>query len=71
MTITVSLLQLIYFSTARENIQHSMLDNPDYNNISIENYKWEIFTTFILELHVYVTSFLIIVYQEVIVNIQC
>ena len=36
---TGSLLLMIYFSCCRENIQHSMLDNPEFDNISIDNYK--------------------------------
>ena len=29
----VSLVQLIYIRCNRENSQHTMLDNPEYNNI--------------------------------------
>ena len=47
-----------------------MLANPDYNNISIDNYKQEIFLILMLELHIYVTSSLTLVYLEVIANIQ-
>ena len=39
-------------------IQHDMSDRPDFNNISIDNYKQEILPTLILELHVYVTHLL-------------
>ena len=48
-----SLLQMIYFSRYMESIQHYTLDNPFYNQISIENYKQEILTTFMLELLLY------------------
>ena len=54
--IAVSLLHLIYISHCRENIQHYMLADPDYNNISIENDKQEMFMTLMLELHVYLTN---------------
>ena len=43
-----------------------MLDNTDINKISIENYKREILPTRMLELCVFVTSLLTIVYVEVI-----
>ena len=43
-----------------------MFANPDYNNISIANFKREIFMTFMLELYVYVTSSLTAVYLKVI-----
>ena len=36
--IIVSLLKFIYIFWGRENSQDSMLDNPEYNKISIENY---------------------------------
>ena len=48
-----------------------MLYNPYDNNISIDNYKQEIFMTFMLALHLYVTHSLNFVYVEVIANIQC
>ena len=48
-----------------------MLDNPDYNNISIEKYKQEILTTFMVALREYVTRSLNLLYMEVIDNIQC
>ena len=41
-SITVSILQCIYDSFGSENIQHSMLANNEYNNISIENYYQKI-----------------------------
>ena len=47
-----------------------MLDNPDYKNISIENYYHDILQIFILEFSVYVTRSLTIVYLEVIVKIK-
>ena len=48
-----------------------MLTNPDYNKISIDNYKQEIFLEFMLALYLYVTTSLIMLYLEVISNIQC
>ena len=48
-----------------------MLDNPDFNNISIGNYKWERLPVFMLSLCVFVASLLTLVYAEVIANIQC
>ena len=44
----VSLLQFIFFSLKGNNIQHSMLDNPDNNNISIHNYDKDWLPTFML-----------------------
>ena len=52
------LLHVIYIRLCRGNSQHSMSVHPDFNNISIDNYKQEILPTFILELHVYVTHLL-------------
>ena len=54
----------------QNNFQHSMLFNHDYNNISIDNYKREMFQTFMLTLRVYVTYSLTLVYLEVISKIQ-
>ena len=67
---TGSQLQIIYICWFRENIQHSMLDNHNYNNLSIENYKREILPTFMLALHVYFTHSLTLVYLKVIVDNQ-
>ena len=64
-SITVPLLQIIYTNRDRENIQHYMLDNTNYNNISTNNYKQEIFPTFMLALNVHVTNSLTLVYMEV------
>ena len=47
-----------------------MLAHPNFNNISIDNYKQEIFCTFSLGCGVYVTFSLNLVYVEVIANIQ-
>ena len=66
---TGSLLQLIYICPCSNNSQHSTLANPDYNIISIEKYKQEIFPSFMLSLHAYVTSSLNRVYLEVVANI--
>ena len=52
---TVYLLQMIYISKCRDNSQHFSLANPDYNNVSIDNHKQEIFTTFMLAVSVYAT----------------
>ena len=46
-----------------------MLDNTDYNNKSIDNYKIEILKTFISAFCLFVTSSLNLVYPEVIANI--
>ena len=62
--IYVSLIQLIYIHRGSKNSQNYMLDNPDYKKKSIGNYKWEIFQTFMLALHVYVTSSLTLVYPK-------
>ena len=43
----VSTSSYIYYSV-EENSQHSKLSNSDNNNISMDNYKWEIFPKFIL-----------------------
>ena len=67
----MSLLKLVYICWVRENIQHYMVDIPDYNNISIGKYKQEILQIFMLALHVYVKNLLTILYMEVIANIQC
>ena len=48
-----------------------MLYNPEYNNISIDNYWCEILQKFMLALFVYVTRSLNLVYLEVIATIQC
>ena len=66
----VSLLQLIYIRWDRKNIQHSMLFNPEYNNISIDNYKREIFQIFMLELRLYIPYSSTLVYLEVISKIK-
>ena len=49
------LLQIIYISRRIKNSQHFMPDNPDFSNISIENYKHEELQTVMFKLHVYVT----------------
>ena len=64
------LLQLINFRRCRKNSQHSMLANPDFNNISIDDYKQYILPKFMFELCVFVTSSLTILYVEVIDNIK-
>ena len=69
--ITLSILHLIYISRGSKNSQQSMLDNPDKNNISIENYYQEILQTFILLFYVYFPNSSTIVYLETIANIQC
>ena len=52
-SITVSLLLLIYMNCARKNSQHSMLANHGYKNNSIGKYYREILPTFMLELCVF------------------
>ena len=49
------LLQLIEFQNYKKNRQHYILDNPDYSNISIDNYKRVKFPTFMFALFVFVT----------------
>ena len=65
------ILQMIYICWCMENSQHYMLSNPDFNNIPIDHYKWEIFTTFMLSCGIYVTRSLNWLYVEVIANIWC
>ena len=48
------LLQIIYFRWCRENSQNYMLAHPNFNHSSMENYKREIFPTFMLALLLYV-----------------
>ena len=67
---TECLLQLIYILRWKENCQHSMSANPDYVKISIENYKQEIFPTFMFALCIYVICSLNQLYLEVIFNIN-
>ena len=55
----------------RENIQNYMFDFTDYNNISMDSYKQEMFTTFMLEDCVFITCSLNLANVEVISNIQC
>ena len=52
---TGSILQQISIIKCRENSQHYMPENPDFKNISMENYKQEIFPTFMLADCVYIT----------------
>ena len=59
------------YSLGQENSQHSMLANPRYNHISVDNYNREILQKLMLSLCVYVTHSLTLVYMEVIFNIQC
>ena len=48
-------LQQINIHRCRYNIQNSMLSHPDLNIIAIDNYKQEIFITFMLADVAYVT----------------
>ena len=48
-----------------------MLDNPEYNYILTEKFDLERLQTFMSSLCVYITISLILVYLEVITNIQC
>ena len=59
---TVSLLQQIHICCYRENIKYYMLAHPDFNNISIDTYKQEILSTFLLANGVYITCSLNQVY---------
>ena len=68
---TVYLLQVIYIRWCRGNIQFSMSANSDFKNISMDNYKQELLTQFMLSLCVFVTSSLNILYVEVISKINC
>ena len=63
------LLQMMYICLCRVNIQHYMLANYDYNNMSIDNCKIEILQTFMSEFFLSVTILLTLVYMEVINNI--
>ena len=67
--ITVSIIQFIYFCSERYNSQHSMSAIPENNNILINIYYQKILKTFMLELCVFVTCPLTLVYLEVISNI--
>ena len=49
------LLQQINIHQCKKNIQHSMLDHLDFNDMSIEPYKREIFPTLLLAYGVYIT----------------
>ena len=55
----------------RENSEHSMSANTDFNNISVENPKWKILPTFMLADGVYVAYSLNLVYMEIIASIKC
>ena len=68
-SINVSLLQQIYIFGGSKDIQHYMLANYDYNNMSIDNCKIEILQTFMSEFFLSVTILLTLVYMEVINNI--
>ena len=45
----------VYICLGRENSQHSMLENPEYFFVSIDNYYQEIFQTYVLKLYVFAT----------------
>ena len=47
-SITLSHIQSIYICWGRENIRHKMLDNTEYNKISIINYYQGRLHTFML-----------------------
>ena len=68
---TGSLLQLINIHLCMENSQHPMLYSNYFNNISIYNYKREIFPPFMLGYGMYVTCSLNWVYVKLITNIKC
>ena len=50
---------------------HSVLDHLEYNNISIDSYYQALLQTFMLELYVFITHSLTLVYLKVIANIKC
>ena len=65
-SITVYLLQIIYICLGSGNRQHQMLANPEYNNISVDNYYQDI-------LQIFLKNFLNMspLHILVIYNIQC
>ena len=65
------LLTQINIHRGRENSQHYMFAYPCSNNITIDSYKQEMFTTFMLEDCVYITRSLNLTNVKVISNIQC
>ena len=65
------LLHMINIRQYRLNSQHYLLAHHDSNRISIDNYKRNIFPTFMLADGVYNTRSLNLLYMEVLVNIQC
>ena len=69
--ITGYLLHHISIHPFSKNIKHSMLAHPNFNNISIENYKREQFPTFVLSDGEYITRSLNLLKVELIANIQC
>ena len=60
------LLTMIYFCWCGKYRQYSITANPDFNNISIENYKQNKFPTFMLSLYLYVISSLNWLYLHII-----
>ena len=70
-SITGYLLQQINIHQCKEKSQHYMLAHPDFNKISTDTYKQEIFLTFMLSGVTYITCPLNPVKVEVIANIQC
>ena len=64
------LLPIIHFLQCRKNSQHSMSANTDFNNISMDKYKQEIFPTFVLALQLYVIPSFTLLYLEVISSIK-
>ena len=69
--ITGYIIQQININWCRKSIQHFMLADSDFNNISIDTYKREIFPTFMLADGEYIIRSLNRLYVEVIDNIQC
>ena len=61
-----SLFLLRFIHWESNNIQHSMLSNPENNNISIHNYYKEIFPTFMLALWLFIIRLLTVVYLKLI-----
>ena len=60
------LLRIVNILWCSINSQHSKLSNPYYNNLSIKNCKQENLPTFMLELCVFFTHELALVYLEAI-----
>ena len=56
------------YTLGERNIEYSMLDNPEYNNISNDKYYHKNLHTIMLVFCVVITSFLTLLFLEVIAN---